>query len=515
MDNKKNKSFEKILFKRPNFFPGLKATPNFWNDLEDYHYNKERLYNCLFNGFGIVPDFMSSLYVEVQKVRPGMVSLLINPGMAIDGYGRAVFLYEPEILVLDYKKYTLPCTVYITIRYNEQMEDFYKNNENFELQGYQHKREGCLLEVVSNIPDPDAYIEIARIRLADADRSGVTKVTSSDPTKFVVPKDNELDYRFIQWTSKTKRGISVFFQNYMLNVFDETEKAASGCYSILPVASLLNLQTISMTAKMIVQTSGAYFEDIVNMFYPMYNSDYQVVFEIAEYERKHPGEELGFITKDSYQDAREAVYMLGDAIKAFNATYEELDNILKLHTIVIDGLRKSVSEKEISTKDIMLMSTEMPKVLLFDDAHYTLVDTLLMGSKESLQMHDVRFIGCSYPTTSNETFTYPDGKAVNDVVKRWIGGQMKFSLRNVVKGNPILIVRRTDVYNGNYQVQVSFNGQNITTINIDGIDTKNRWRNYYFSIDRNMVTDFSPEVSFDIGEKGRDNSASIWIYQVL
>ena len=30
-------------YKRANFFPGLKATPAFWNEMEDYHFNKETL----------------------------------------------------------------------------------------------------------------------------------------------------------------------------------------------------------------------------------------------------------------------------------------------------------------------------------------------------------------------------------------------------------------------------------------------------------------------------------------
>lgn len=39
---------ETNIYKRANFFPGLKATPSFWNEMEDYHFNKENLYNRLF-----------------------------------------------------------------------------------------------------------------------------------------------------------------------------------------------------------------------------------------------------------------------------------------------------------------------------------------------------------------------------------------------------------------------------------------------------------------------------------
>ena len=513
---KGNKKFEDILFKRSNFFPGLRATPKFWNEMEEYHFNKERLYNTIFNGFGVVPDFLDSLLVESKQTKGGLISLVVNPGLAIDGYGRPVFLYAPQVLVLDLKKFSLPCTAYVTIRYNEVLEDFYKNVDNFDLQGFQHKKESSIIEIVSEIPDPDSFIELARIRLAeDKKGSGIRELKNSDSSKFVVPSANEIDFRYVQWTSKMKKGISSFFQNFMLDIFEKTEKVATMCYTVLPLASLLSLQTLAMTSKMVIQTAGAFFDDVVSIFYPIYNVDYQLIFEIAEYERKNPEKELGYITKDSYLDAREAVFMLGDTVKTYNGTYEELNNILSLHKIVIDGLRATLSERQISTNDILLMSQDMPNVLLFNNEHYTLIDTISMGSKESMQMHDVRFVGSAYPTTSNETFTYPDGRKVNDVVKRWIGGEMRFVVRNVTKGNNMLVIRRTDVYNGNYEVDVKLNSKKYELINIEGIDTKNRWRNYHFIIDRADVVDFAPEISFDIGQKGRDNSGTIWIYQVM
>ena len=36
---------DQIEFKRANFFPGLQVGPNYWNKIEDYHFEKEKLYN--------------------------------------------------------------------------------------------------------------------------------------------------------------------------------------------------------------------------------------------------------------------------------------------------------------------------------------------------------------------------------------------------------------------------------------------------------------------------------------
>ena len=52
-------------------------------------------------------------------------------------------------------------------------------------------------------------------------------------------------------------------------------------------------------------------------------------------------------------------------------------------------------------------------------------------------------------------------------------------------------------------------------MNVDGLDTKNRWRNIYLKINEGEISEYNPEVIFDIGGKGRDNSATIWVYQLL
>ena len=73
---------DEVYFKRANFFPGLKATPGFWNEIEDYHFNKESLYNNLFHGFGIVPEYKQSLHVQAEKTKGGLITLLIGTGIS-------------------------------------------------------------------------------------------------------------------------------------------------------------------------------------------------------------------------------------------------------------------------------------------------------------------------------------------------------------------------------------------------------------------------------------------------
>lgn len=500
-------------YKRANFFPGLKATPAFWNEMEDYHFNKETLYNSLFHGYGIVPDYQQSLHVQAEKTRGGLITLLVGSGLAFDGFGRPIFLYKPQALVLDPKKFKLPCTVYVTICYNERMEDFYENPENYELQGYQHKEENSKVEILSEVTDYNSYVELARIRLEDPDGTGINEIKNNEA--FSNPGPNAIDFRFVPWINRVRKGISSYLLNQMINLFEYTESLGNAGYEVIQLTSLRNLQSVAMTSKMILQTTGVYFDDLINMIIPIFNMDHQVLFDIDEWEREHESEGRLYTTKAAYEEARVAMYALGDLIKSYTGAYDEIDKILDTHNKVIDGLKATLVEKEVSTNDIKFISYKMPRVLLFEDERYTLVDSINMANEQSLESHEVRFINCKHPTTSNEAFTYPDGVLVHDAVKRWIGGEMRFHLKNIVKGRKTLLVRRTDILKGNYSVDVKYEDKSLKTLVIDGTDSQNRWRNVFVIFDEGEINKYTPELSFDIGGQGRDNSGTIWVYQLL
>lgn len=501
------------LFKRANFFPGLQAGPVYWNAIEDYHFAKETLYNELFHGFGIVPDYLDSLHVQAEKTKGGLITLLVGRGVAFDGAGKPLFLYEPRVLVLDPKKFKLPTTVYIILQYKEDPVDYYQNKDNSDLQGYQKRLETVEVDIVSEIHESGLSVELARIQLSDEVEGGLNTIQNND--NFCDPGVNTLDYRFIPWANRTKKGISNYLQKFLIEVFEYTRSVASSSYEVLPLIALRNLQTVAMTAKMIMQTSGVFFDDVIHLAAPFFDIDHQILFEIAEYEREH--EEIGhkYTSKNSYEAARIAMYALGDAVKSYKGSYEEVDILLKNHRDVMENLRQVLIIREVSSDDIKYISYKMPHVLLFGEERYTLVDTLIMSSKESVEAHSLEFIDCSHPSVSNEAFHYPDGMLVHDTVRRWIGGSMQFRIKNVVKGRKTLIIRRTDMHQGNYSTNVILEKTESRLLYIDGVDTANRWRNLFVKYDEGEIQDFSPVIKFSIGEKGRDNSGSIWVYQIL
>ena len=92
---------------------------------------------------------------------------------------------------------------------------------------------------------------------------------------------------------------------------------------------------------------------------------------------------------------------------------------------------------------------------------------------------------------------------------------MKFHLKNLMKGRKTLLIRRTDIHQGNYSVDIKLSDKSCKTLQIDGVDTKNRWRNLFVLFEEDEIKHYTAEISFDIGEKGRDNSGTIWVYQML
>jgi hypothetical protein len=501
------------VFKRANFFPGLQVGPAYWNAVEDYHFNKELLYNKLFHGFGVVGGFLDSLQVQAERTKGGLITLLISRGVAIDGLGRPLFLSEPQVLVLDPKKFKLPVTVYIIIKYEERLDDYYQNKENPDLQGYQKRLETVKLDIVAEISEQDLEIELARVLLVEEEGGGIQEIQNNE--NFTDPGANTLDYRFVPYASRIKKGVSTYLLKFLVELLDYTLTVAASSHEVLPLTSLRNLQNSAMTAKMIVQCAGISFEDVIYLVTPLFDFDHQILFEIAEYEREHEDKGRIYTSKNAYEIGRTALYELGDRLKSYNNSYEEIDLILKSHRVVMENLKQVLITNEVSDDDIKYISYSMPHILLFGEDRYTLVDTINLGSKESIESHKFELLDCSHPSTSNEAFYYPDGILVHDTVKRWIGGSMQFHLRNVIKGRKTLIIRRTDIYHGNYSIEVSMEGTDMKVMDVDGLDTKQRWRNLFVVYEEGEIMNNSGIIKFGIGEKGRDNSGSIWIYQML
>src|SRR6188472_1117270 len=177
-------------FKRINFFKGFLTTEKDWNEAERYHIDKRRLHNKMVHSPGIVYGFAGDLRVSARA--RGDLSVEVQPGYAIDGMGNDLMINDAAIRNINLEEFKLPQTIYIVLRYYEELTDFIAYKENLEYKGHRRVLESCKVELSQTEPDIAREVELARIHL----EKGVQRVRDArDPAN---PQANEIDMRYVQ-----------------------------------------------------------------------------------------------------------------------------------------------------------------------------------------------------------------------------------------------------------------------------------------------------------------------------
>src|SRR3954470_6332886 len=176
-------------FKRINFFKGFLTTEKDWNDAERYHIDKRRLHNKMLHSSGIVYGYAGDLKVNARA--RGDLSVEVQPGYAIDGMGHDLMLFDATIKNINLEEFRLPQTVYVVLRFYEELTDFIAYKENLEYKGHRRVLETCKIEISQTDPDIMREVELGRIYL----EKGVNRIRDArDPAD---PKANEIDLRFV------------------------------------------------------------------------------------------------------------------------------------------------------------------------------------------------------------------------------------------------------------------------------------------------------------------------------
>ena len=132
-------------FKRINFFKGFLTTEKDWNDAERYHIDKRRLHNKMMHSAGIVYGFSGDLRVTARA--RGDLSVEVQTGYAIDGMGNDLMIFDATIRNINLEEFKLPQTIYIVLRYYEELTDFIAYKENLEYKGHRRVLESCKVEL--------------------------------------------------------------------------------------------------------------------------------------------------------------------------------------------------------------------------------------------------------------------------------------------------------------------------------------------------------------------------------
>jgi hypothetical protein len=178
---------EKKPFKRLNFFKGLLTSESDWMDGQEYRIGKHRLHNRCGHAPGVVRRAAGGLMVLSRGDR----SVEVQPGYAIDGQGRELWLPEVEIVTLHTDDMKTPEeTFYVVLRFVEEPVDFIAYRHNLAIRGHRRLLETSQVAVIARPPKIADEVELARVQVT----KGAKLI--SDAKEPWNPQQNEIDFRF-------------------------------------------------------------------------------------------------------------------------------------------------------------------------------------------------------------------------------------------------------------------------------------------------------------------------------
>jgi len=501
-------------FKRINFFKGFLTTEKDWNDAERYHIDKRRLHNRMLHSPGIVYGYQGDLRVTARA--RGDLAVEVQPGYAIDGMGNDLMIWDATIRNINLEEFKLPQTIYIVLRYYEELTDFIAYKENLEYKGHRRILESCKIELSQTEPDIAREVELARIYL----EKGVNRVRDArDPAN---PAANEIDMRYVQRGGLSGSMLPGFLRLKLENLLNQVRRAGieytrrgvvaghdvvQGCNSALMLlyANLVDLRNVFDIFKLLVDCEGELALD-VDVHHPTIAqkkefSEYRRQVEILRgllAENKNNNEAFQNLLAYQAKTAEIAMSAVGDLKPVIVAPEEKKE------------------EKVADIKDwegVKVMPQPKPQMDL-EGITWVLVDEIEILNKESEDKHIFTIKEAKDSYRSRQKLKYPDGTTVEDTGRAHVDGYSEFKLLNISANKPVVILRRMDYVYGDYEIEMSINGKKVSVVSCVGTDRVHRWRNWPALIAGEHIKEGTVLVRQQSITAGRDiNMFHIWVYQ--
>jgi len=501
-------------FKRINFFKGFLTTEKDWNDAERYHIDKRRLHNRMLHSPGVVLGYQGDLRV-ISRAR-GDLAVEVQPGYAIDGMGNDLMIFDATIRNINLEEFKLPQTIYIVLRYYEELTDFIAYKENLEYKGHRRVLESCKIELSQTEPDIGREVELARVYL----EKGVNRVRDArDPQN---PVANEIDHRYVQRGGLSGSMLPGFLRLKLETLLHQVRRAGieytrrgviaghdvvQGCNSALMMlhANLVDLRNVFDMFRLIIDTEGELALD-VDVHHPTIAqkkefSEYRRQVEILRgllAENKNNNEAFQNLLAYQGKCAEIALSAIGDLKPVIVAPEEKKE------------------EKVANINDwegVKVMPQPKPQMDL-EGITWVLVDEIEILNKESEDKHIFTIKEAKDSYRSRQKLKYPDGTTVEDTGRAHVDGYSEFKLLNITANKPVVILRRMDYVYGDYELEMSINGKKVSVVSCVGTDRVHRWRNWPALIAPEHVKEGTLLVRQQSITAGRDiNMFHIWVYQ--
>jgi hypothetical protein len=501
-------------YKRINFFKGFLTTEKDWNDAERYHIDKRRLHNRMMHSPGVVRGFSGDLRVTARA--RGDLSVEVQPGYAIDGLGNDLMIHDATIRNISLEEFKLPQTIYIVLRYYEELTDFIAYKENLEYKGHRRVLESCKVELSQTEPDITREVELARIHL----EKGVNRVRDArDPHN---PAPNEIDMRYVQQGGLSGSMLPGFLRIRLENLLMQIRRGALE-YSRRGVIAAHDVIQACNSALMLLYANLVDLRNVFDIFKLIIESEGELSLDVDVH---HPT----IAAKKEFSEYRRQVEILRGLLAENKNNVEAFQNLLSYQAKcaeiaaaavagekpVITAPEEKKETKAIDIKDwegVKVMPQPKPQMDL-EGTTWVLVDEIEILNKESEDKHIFTIKEAKDSYRSRQKLKYPDGTTVEDTGRAHVDGYTEFKLLNITPGRPVVILRRMDYVYGDYEIELSVNGKKAAIVSCTGTDRVHRWRNWPGMIPAESVTEASLLVRQQSVTAGRDiNMFHIWVYQ--
>lgn len=501
-------------FKRINFFKGFLTTEKDWNDAERYHIDKRRLHNRMLHSAGIVYGFSGDLKVNARA--RGDLSVEVQPGYAIDGQGNDLMIHDATIRNINLEEFRLPQTIYIVLRYYEELTDFIAYKENLEYKGHRRVLESCRVEISQSEPDITREVELCRIQL----EKGVNRIRDArDPHD---PKGNEIDMRYTPRGGMSGSQLPPQHRLRLENLLNQIRRGGIE-YTRRGVVSAHSVVQASNTALMLLYANTLDLKNIFDVFRLIIDAEGELALDVDVH---HPT----IAQKKEFSEFRRQVEVLRGLLGENKITTDAYLNLLAYQAKATDIATSAVAgEKPLIVAE---KKEEAPKILNINDwegvkgmpapkpqmdlegTTWVLVDEIEILNKESEDKHLFQIKEAKDSYRSRQKLKYPDGTTVEDTGRAHVDGFSEFKVANITPGRPVVVLRRMDYVYGDYELEMSVDGKKVAVVACAGTDRVHRWRNWPAMIPAEAVTAATMTIRQQSVTAGRDiNMFHIWVYQ--
>lgn len=568
---------ERKGYLRLNHFHGLRLESTDFQVGETYHLEKKRLHNRVFHGFGVVSGYSPSGDgggLRVIGRRRGDMSLEITPGYAIDGEGNDVFLWETEVKNIDPSKFRLPQTAYIVLKYVDEPTEFTVNAANPKYKGHRRVLEASKIEIITNEPDPEEGIEIARVELTDE----VTEITDArDPMD---PQPGEIDLRYVaragvcgssldtevlfrlrEQLAMLRREFGILGTKFRLHSARDIRDVVVSAQFV----AVLNLVATLRDVITLFQLIADFEEEVLNEFQDMYpdltdTREYQGfkenvhgllhLLKTPKYSMDELNSLLGFQMK-----AIENAHGLGEMEVPEISTEIPPELLARLNTLEFDveelkkrpapkkkvvvdeetGEEEEVVEDEeeeeapkpkgekadpdarsLTWDELQELSGDLPEKIFMDGKNYRRNDIVELVNRKNEKEHNFTMEEYKDKWSTNQTYKYPDGTKITSKGQAHVGGYSQWDFQNVEPGKDLIIAKRIDYAYSGLVTAIYADGEKVGDWKIEGQDRKNRWRNWLFRIPGEFVKRDVVTIKQECVDAEREvNMFKLWCFQAV